>query len=65
MLTGAAALRSRLARKAVFSKTRYGQAGCVIAMGTNRQRARPRAHAAPPAPRAASNLRGVGSGVVL
>jgi len=45
-LTGAAALRSRLARKAVFSQVRYGQAGCVISLGIIPQRPRVCAHAA-------------------
>jgi len=34
MLTAVAALRSRLARKAVFSHTRWGQQGSVISPGT-------------------------------
>ena len=33
-LTGAAALRSRLARKAVFSQVRYGQGGGAISLGS-------------------------------
>ena len=40
MVTGAAAVRSRLARKAVFSQVRYGQPDCVIAPGIIPQRPR-------------------------
>jgi len=51
MLTGAAALRSRLPRKAVFSQTRYGQPESVISRGIIHQPPRLCAHAAPRADR--------------